>query len=186
MEFVKDNGVAWRRRFISLVREVGLDIDLIDPTNKPGQKVGEDHGHQVMLQQEGRFDELQEYVKRYRHLDLRYTDISDFLIVVVDPSVPQWGTSNETYVAEAQHKPTFFVCEKGLYGLPRWLFAVVDVIDQKDPVAAMRQANVYTCVEDVVEELQKLDRGEKPLSDEWVLVRNLLRENRQYTGEYRW
>jgi|LSQX01.1.fsa_nt_gb hypothetical protein len=174
MEFVKDNGVAWRRKFISLVREAGLDIDLIDPTNKPGENVGENHTYQVALQSNGKFKELQEYVKRYRHLDLRYTDISDFLIVVVDPTIPQWGTSNETYMAEAQHKPTFFVCEDGLYNLPRWLFGVVDQICEEDPAEAMRQANVYTCIEDVVEELQKLDRGDKPLSDEWVLVRKLL------------
>jgi hypothetical protein len=180
MEFVKDNGVAWRRKFISLVREVGLDIDLIDPTNKPGESVGENHAYQVELQRSGQFRALQQYVKRYRHLDLRYTDISDFLIIVIDPTVPQWGTSNEVYLAEDQQKPLFFVCEQGLYSLPRWLFSVIDPIESDDPVQAMQQANIYTSIEDVVTELQKLDRGEKPLSDEWVLVRKLIEQRRHW------
>ena len=36
MEYAKDHGVEWRRKFVSLVAEAKLKIDLIDPTNKPG------------------------------------------------------------------------------------------------------------------------------------------------------
>ena len=178
MEFVKDHGVEWRRKFIRLVHEAGLNIDLIDPTNKPGDSIGEDPLHQVKLQEAGRFKELQDYVSNYRHLDLRYTDISDFLIVVVDPSVPQWGTSNETYVAEMQKKPTFFIVEHGLYNLPRWLFDVIDRIQSWEPGEAQKEANVFESVEEVVEELVALDNGHKPLSKEWVLVRKVLRQQR--------
>jgi hypothetical protein len=178
MEFVKDHGVEWRRKFIKIVREVKLDIDLIDPTNKPGDDVGEDPAYQIALQESGQFRDLQDYVNDYRHKDLRYTDISDFLIVVVDPSVPQWGTSNETYMAESQHKPTFFVIEHGLYNLPRWLFDVIDKIKSENPAKAQQEANVYESIEEVVAELQILDRGEKPLSREWVLVRKILERQR--------
>jgi len=179
MEFVKDHGVEWRRKFIRLVREAKLDIDLIDPTNKPDKNpIGEDPMYQVNLQESGKFRDLQEYVSDYRHKDLRYTDISDFLIVVVDPTVPQWGTSNETYTAEGQHKPTFFIVEHGLYNLPRWLFDVIDKIKSEHPVAAQQEANVYESVEEVIAELQLLDRGDKPLSREWVLVRKILEQQR--------
>jgi hypothetical protein len=178
MEFVKDHGVEWRRKFIRLIREAELDIDLIDPTNKPGKSIGENPMHQVELQSSGRFKALQEYVSNYRHLDLRYTDISDFLIVVVDPTVPQWGTSNETYVAEMQKKPTFFIVEDGLYNLPRWLFGVIYKIQSDYPVTAQAEANVFESIEEVVEELIILDRGDKPLSREWVLVRKVLRQQR--------
>jgi hypothetical protein len=178
IEFVRDHGVEWRREFIRLVREANLDIDLIDPTNKPGESIGEDPMYQVKLQQAGKFRELQEYVSNYRHLDLRYTDISDFLIVVVDPTVPQWGTSNETYLAEMQKKPTFFIVEHGLYNLPRWLFDVIDKIQSDRPVTAQAEANVFESIEEVVHELVKLDSGENPLSREWVLVRKVLRQQR--------
>lgn len=179
MEFVKDHGVEWRKKFIHLVREAKLDIDLIDPTNKPGDSIGENPMHQVELQKEGMFRELQDYVSNYRHLDLRYTDISDFLIVVVDPTIPQWGTSNETYLAEMQKKPTFFIVEHGLYNLPRWLFDVIDKIQSTNPVRAQKEANVFESIEEVVDELIKLNSGENPLSREWVLVRKVLRQQRQ-------
>lgn len=178
MEYVSDHGVSWRRKFIRLIREAGLDIDLIDPTNKPGESIGEDPMYQVELQKFGRFKDLQEYVSDYRHFDLRYTDISDFLIVVVDPTVPQWGTSNETYLAEMQKKPTFFIVEHGLYNLPRWLFDVIDKIQSTNPVRAQEEANVFESIEGVVDELIKLNSGENPLSREWVLVRKVLRQQR--------
>lgn len=178
MEFVKDHGVEWRRKFIRLIREAGLNIDLIDPTNKPGESIGEDPMYQVKLQKAGKFKELQEYVSNYRHFDLRYTDISDFLIVVVDPTVPQWGTSNETYLAEMQKKPTFFIVEDGLYNLPRWLFDVIDKISSNNPINAQQEANVYESIEEVVGELVALDNGTNQLSREWVLVRKVLRQQR--------
>ena len=179
MERVSDHGVLWRQEFIKLVREAKLDIDLIDPTNKPDENpIGEDPTYQVSLQKSGQFKDLQEYVSDYRHKDLRYTDISDFLIVVVNPAVPQWGTSNETYLAESEHKPTFFVVEHGLRNLPRWLFDVIDKIKSDDPVNAQREANVYESIEEVVAELQLLDQGDKPLSREWVLVRKILERQR--------
>lgn len=179
MEFVPDHGVEWRKKFINLVKETELNIDLIDPTHKPGDIEEEDKNHQVTLQKEGRFRELQKYVNNYRHLDLRYVDISDFLIVVVDPTVPQWGTSNETYLAEMQRKPTFFVVEGGLYNLPRWLFDVIGKITHEDPVLAQKEANVYGSIEEVVSELVALNNGEKQLSDKWVLVRSILSEEKE-------
>ena len=174
MEYVADHGVEWRRKFTRLVYEASLDVALIDPTDKPGGqdiKMGEDKSTQVELQVNGRFRELQQYVNRYRRFDLRFTDHCDFLVVVVDPSVPQWGTSNEVYMGEDQHKPAFFICEGGLYNLPRWLFDVIEEITEDDPEKALNESNVYLTVEDVVNELSLLDTGVKPLSKEWVLVR---------------
>lgn len=173
MEYAKDHGVEWRRKFVSLVAEAKLKIDLIDPTNKPGGidvKIGENKAHQEALQREGRWKELKQYVKAYRRYDLRFVDISDFMVVVVDPRVPQWGTSNEVYTAEQQHKPMFFICDGGLANLPRWLF---DVIDLENP-DKNRRCNVFQSVEEVVTELVSLDMGLYPLSNEWVLVRKNL------------
>lgn len=175
IEYSQDHGVGWRRRFITLVNQAKLQIDLVDPTDKPGGmevKIGENQAYQHKLQRIGRFRELQEYVHRYRHFDLRFTDYSDFLVVMVNPGIPQWGTADEVYFAEAQHKPMFFICEGGLSVLPRWLFDVIDDID------ANGKTNVYTCVEDVVDELIMLDMGLSPLSDKWVLIRKSLEERR--------
>ena len=183
MEFVADHGVAWRRKFIELSRQAGLKLDLIDPTNKPGGKdikIGENKAEQVKLQQEGRWLELQKYVHAYRRYDLRFVDLSDFLVVGVDPSIPQWGTGNEVYVAEAQHKPMLFICEGGLKTLPRWLFDVVELEHQiiRNNVYETCRTNVFQSVEEVVQELQMLDSGYIPMSDKWVLVRKELERMR--------
>jgi nucleoside 2-deoxyribosyltransferase len=171
MEYVADHGVEWRRKFIKLSRQNGLRLDFIDPTNKPGggrdSHIGENQSLQATMQREGRFEELKEYVHKYRRLDLRFVDNCDFIVAVIDPTVPQWGTGNEVYTAESQHKPMFFICENGLYKLPRWLFDVV-------PLDC-----VFTSVEDVVEHLVSLDMGEKELDDKWVLVRKFLEEMRE-------
>lgn len=177
MEFVADHGVEWRRKFIKLIHEANLKIDLIDPTDKPGGedvKIGENKSHQEALQKEGRWKELRDYVKSYRRYDLRFSDISDFLVVVVDPRVPQWGTANEVYNAELQRKPMFFVCDGGLKNLPRWLFGVIDI----DNHIKNKRCNVFENIEDVVRELRCLDNGTYPLSDRWVLVRKHLEQLR--------
>jgi len=166
MEFVADHGVAWRRKFIKLSNAAGLNIHYIDPTNKPGgleMQIGEDKETQVRLQNEGRFEKLRSYVGDYRRYDLRFVDLSDFLVAVVDPSVPQWGTANEVYVAEMQHKPRFCIIEGGMHKLPRWLF---DVFSDEE---------IFESVEDVISHLVKLDSGEIDLDKRWVLVRKYIR-----------
>jgi len=166
MEMVADHGVEWRRRFIRLSNAAGLNIHYIDPTNKPGGedvKIGEDKETQVRLQSEGRFKELRSYVGDYRRYDLRFVDLSDFLVVVVNPSVAQWGTANEVYFAEMQHKPRFCIIEGGMHKLPRWLF---DVFDDNE---------IFESVEDLIAHLIKLDSGEVELDKRWVLVRKHIR-----------
>lgn len=183
MEYVADHGVEWRQKFTRLVRESDLNIDLIDPTDKPGDEKIEEKNFQIKLQENGNFRELQKYVGNYRRLDLRFTDLSDFLIVMVNPEVPQWGTSNEVYVSEDQHKPTFFICDNTLYNLPRWLFGVMEHITEDDPQKAIEQSNVFQSVEDVIAELVALDNGLKPLSREWVLVRNYIEMRRSWVSK---
>lgn len=160
MEASKDNGVAWRREFIRQIESRGLDINCIDPTNKPGPTglLGmEDRQYQIELQESGRFEELREYVHNYRRLDLRYVDISDAIVVCIDPELPHWGTPDEIYTAEDQHKPILCIVEGGLKRLPRWLFDVIEFDD------------IFETVEDCVERLCQLDSGEKEMDGRWVL-----------------
>lgn len=179
MEYVADHGVEWRRKFIKLAHEKALKIDFIDPTNKPGDgdmKIGEDKGYQTTLKEQGRWEELQEYVQSYRRLDLRFVDHSDFLVAVIDPRVPQWGTSNEIYCAEAQHKPIFFICDGGLSNLPNWLFDVIDLPGG----FKQKRLNVFESVEDVIKELIGYDTGRYDMSNKWVLLRKKIELARKY------
>jgi len=176
MEYVADHGVGWRRDFITQLHGVCPNIDLIDPTNKPGgedMKIGENKAHQNQLKEDGKFLELAEYVNRYRRCDLRFVDISDFMVVAIDPNeVPQWGTANETYVGEAQHKPTFFLCDGGAHKFPNWLFDLLEFHGNLP-------TNIFDSIESLVGMLHTIDSGDKELSKEWVLVRKWIEMNRQ-------
>ena len=178
MEFVADHGIEWRRKFVKQIKEANLNIDLIDPTDNPGgidEKIGENKQFQSDLKKQGKWDELQKYVKKYRRYDLRFVDLSDFLVVVIDPRVPQWGTANEVYAAETQHKPCFFICDGGLPNLPNWLFDIIDLPESNCPE---KRCNVFAKIEDVVEELRLIDSGKIQMSDEWALIRKHIEINR--------
>ena len=182
MEYVADNGVEWRREFIKLCLLSDLYIDFIDPTDKPGGQdimVDENKAIQEEYQRTGQFKKLQNVVHQYRRYDLAFTDQMDFMVTMINPKIPQWGTANEVYVGENHHRPNFFICAETLYTLPRWLYGVIDDIESDDPEQAIAESNVYQDIESVVAELVKLDRGEKPLSSEWVLVRKHIEERRQ-------
>jgi hypothetical protein len=164
MEYAPDNGVGWRRKFVKLAMEAGLKIYFIDPTNKPGRLYGnaEDRDVQTRMKKEGRYQELRDYVHKYRRDDLRFCDFLDAAVVVIDPKIPSWGTANEVYVSETEHKPMLVICEGGLANLPNWLFDVFDL------------DLVFSSIEEVIAELVKLNNGEKPLDDRWVLIRQHL------------
>jgi nucleoside 2-deoxyribosyltransferase len=165
MEFVADAGVEWRKNFRRLIEEKGLKIKVIDPTQKPGESataIAENKSYQERLQQEGRFEELRCYVHNYRRKDLRFVDISDAIVAVIDRNIYQCGTLNEVFVAEAQHKPILAIVEGGLYKLPRWLFDVLDF------------NLIFESVEEVIEYLELINQQENILDDRWVLVRKYL------------
>lgn len=175
MEYVTDHGIGWRREFIEKSIKADLKIDFIDPTDKPGGediKIGENKAEQEKLQREGRWKELKDYVDAYRHYDLRFVDISDMMVVAINTKVPQWGTANEVYMAENQCKPMFFICEGGLYEMPRWLFGVIELNDRG------RSSNVFRSVDEVVEHLLHLDCGYVSMSKKWVLVRKWIEARR--------
>ena len=177
IESASDDGVGWRRRFIDLSKEANLHIDFIDPTNKPGGidvKIKEDKNYQIDLQNNGEFLKLKEYVSEYRRYDLRFVDLSDFLVVAINPKIHICGTYDEVFTAERQHKPIFFICEGGLKKLPRWLFGVVDVEDKDNGI----RGNVFETIEQVIDELVQFDTGKIHMNDEWVLIRKHLEKVR--------
>lgn len=172
MNYVEDEGVAWRREFIYLSHKYNLNLLCLDPTDKPlnhygDNSVKEEKEYQKRLKETKQWKTLKNYVSLYRREDLRYVDLSDFVVVHIDPTVPQWGTADETYFAESQHKPRFFICEGGLKNLPTWLF---DVIDVDDPSEGTR-CNVFESAKEVIQELVKYNSGELKMGDKWLLLR---------------
>ncbi len=156
-----DLGRGWREDFI--IRAKHLNLRIIDPCNKPASFVHEIQGDvrtvNVLREQE-KWEELQSFVKKFRREDLRFTDISDFLVVYIDPSVPSYGTLDELFLAEREHKPLLCIVKGGIKHLPTWLFGV------------FRLNEVFSSVEECILHLDKLNQGELDLDLRWVLIRD--------------
>ena len=161
IQFAQDDGRNWREYLKDLVYQNEIPIKVIDPKNKPinsKHKVNDEKSYANQLKQQGRWDELTKFVKEYRHLDLRYVDISDCIIVHIDTNVHMCGTYEECFLAEKQQKPILAIVNGGIGGLPDWMLAVLD------------KKYIFETVEDCVEKIKRINNGEESLGKEWVLI----------------
>jgi hypothetical protein len=161
----KDLGKGWRNQFIEQSRHLSMQI--INPCNKPSSSVHEVIGDVrtvTKMRQEKDWVVLQKFVKQFRREDLRFTDVSDFLVVYIDPEIPSWGTPDEIYTAERQKKPCIAIVKGGIEKLPTWLFGV------------FRLDEVFSSIEECVHYLNQIDSGEIEMDRRWVLFRKQLRE----------
>jgi len=166
IECVKDFGVGWRDDFI--MKSDHLNLDIINPCNKPSNctaEVGRSGERTVdRLRRQRKWSELQRFVKGFRREDLRFTDLADFLILYINPSIHMCGSYDEAFNAERQKKPLFAICEGGIEKLPTWLFGVFSTNE------------VFDNVDQCIAHLEKLNDGRIELDDRWVLIRKYLAE----------
>lgn len=161
----KDLGAGWRKEFI--YKSVHLNMQVIDPCNKPSSCVHEIIGETrtvSSMRKEERWAEMQSFVKQFRREDLRFTDVSDFLVVYIDPEIPSWGTPDELYTAERQSKPCLCIIKGGIKNLPTWLFGV------------FRLNEIFDSVDHCIDHLNKIDSGEIEMDRRWVMFRKQLRK----------
>ena len=162
-----DLGCGWRTRLIDLCKSSGLEIKFLDPTNKvTGLKSEskEEHNLIMRLKSEQKWDELRSFMKRIVREDHRSVDLSDFVVVYLDPSVHTCGSYFELQSAFTEKKPYFIIVQGGKKNVPAWLFGICDY------------DCFYSSVEEVVEELVLLNRGTTELSDKWVLFREQIKD----------
>jgi len=160
----KDFGKGWRNEFINKASHLGMQI--IDPCNKPASFVHEVRGDVrtvTAMRENKQWEELQQFVKQFRREDLRFTDVSDFLVVYIDPDIPSYGTLDELFTAEDQKKPCLCIVNGGIEKLPTWLFGV------------FRLEEVFSSVEECISHLNKIDSGEIEMDRRWVIFRKELR-----------
>jgi hypothetical protein len=160
-----DLGKGWRNEFIT--KTLHLNMQVIDPCNKPASCVHEVTGDVrtvSTMREKGEWHELQRFVKQFRREDLRFTDVSDFLVVYIDPNVPSYGTLDELFTAEDQKKPCLCIVKGGLAALPTWLFGVFNLDE------------VFATIDECVSYLNKIDSGEIKMDRRWVVFRKQLRE----------
>lgn len=160
-----DLGKGWRKELISKVSH--LNMQIIDPCNKPASFVHEVTGDirtVTVMRSNKQWEELQQFVKKFRREDLRFTDVSDFLIVYIDPDVPSYGTLDELFTAEDQKKPCLCIIKGGIEKLPTWLFGV------------FKLEEIFSTVDECIDHLNKINCGEIFMDRRWVIFRKQLRE----------
>jgi hypothetical protein len=70
----------------------------------------------------GRYNELREAMKPIVLADLRMVEVSDFVIVYLDPQIGMCGTWEELFISLRQHKPTLVVINGGKKVMNYWMF----------------------------------------------------------------
>jgi nucleoside 2-deoxyribosyltransferase len=124
-----DDGVGWRKDATKWLKAKGVKV--LDPCDKPisyaeYKEIDTEKQKMMELKENGRYFELSQRMREIAHVDLRMTDISDFLIVYLNPNITMFGTIHELINSLNQKKPTLVVVEGGKKCAPNWLFGIMD------------------------------------------------------------
>ena len=129
IDHADDDGVGWRNDMSKWLKNKGVII--FDPCNKPisyqkYKEIDEEKQKMMALKTNGRYFELTKRMKEIVHVDLRMVDISDMVIVYLDPNTPMFGTIHELLNSLHQRKPTLVVIEGGRSEASNWLYGIMD------------------------------------------------------------
>ena len=160
---VRDDGIVWRKNIKKRCAEEGLNIKFFDPCDKPnglGSEVGVEKKKVKELLISGRWQEAREFVRTFRHYDLRAIDWSDFVIVKIDIDAHLCGTYNEVFLAESQRKPIFVIMgdNQKKEDIPSWL------------VAFINEWKIFETEEECVRYLIQINLGAVQLDERWVKI----------------
>ena len=120
-------GSSWRQKVKSDLSE--LHIHWMDPCDKPiacGKETPELQERLRRHRSNGFYYCIREIMLPICRIDLRLVDISDFIIVNIDPNVPTFGTHEEVSRAASQNKPVLVRIEGGKKGAPLWWYERLD------------------------------------------------------------
>jgi hypothetical protein len=126
MENDATNGIGWRLAIQMALAD--LHICWLNPANKPttiGHETLETKAELMQARQACDYDAVRNIMKVIRCVDLRMTDISDFMVVNLDPNVPTFGTHEEIANANRQKKPIIIHLVSGKENTPLWLLAML-------------------------------------------------------------
>ena len=162
IDLCDDCGIPWRRDIRNKTRNIKkIKVKFFDPTDKPNGLVSEcgiEKNKVNELKKAGMLKEAGDYVKRFRRYDLRMVDFSDFLIIKIDLNYHLCGSYFEVETACRQQKPVFAIIEQGRNSCPNWLLSY------------LKPEEIFNNVDECVYYLVKLDKGEIPLDDRWVII----------------
>jgi hypothetical protein len=107
-----------------------LNIICFDPNkehfiNQPAEGP-EDRRKLNIARSEGNWSFVSDYMKSVIARDLRYVDLSEFIIGNIEPSMPTFGTIHELVIASLQNKPILLHI-KDKKEFPLWLAGLVNM-----------------------------------------------------------
>lgn len=148
-------GRKWREEITDFLTQKGISV--LDPYK--GQMMGdvpedkELHSWFKTLVNKGDFDTLSKELKKIRNRDLRFVDLSDYIIGYINPKIYTCGTWEEIFLANRQKKQIFLVVEGTKKDAPYWLFGTIP------------HKFIFDSFEELKEYLTKIDSGEEPIEN---------------------
>jgi len=117
MENLKDEGLAWRRRFSRALKKIG--IDSIIPNDE-----------EIQIKQEYNLPELKktdidkyiEIIRSFIEMDLKFVESVDMLVVKWEGEMSS-GTFHEVGYAYQLGTPCYLVTSKALHEVPGWFLS---------------------------------------------------------------
>jgi len=143
------SAAQWRQKLIEALTPIGIQIlsplDNMFKTFHP-ETAGWNRELRSMLKDPNRWNEVHEAAKLVRNRDLAMVDASQFLVAVLNPDKPTFGTTDELITAKRSCKPIFLVIpERGYSAIPIWL------------ASYFKPEDVYESVDEVIRELYRIN-----------------------------
>ncbi len=132
MQYVKDNGIEWRKRLTDSLINSGFDKqNILDPTStRTGKPPLEDEIRRIQIAKERNdYADVAKVSKMLIRHDLRMSDVSDCTILGLfreDSVFPKTiGTIHEVINAVEQHKPIYVLTDMEWQDFPVWLLGLL-------------------------------------------------------------
>lgn len=123
-----EDGIQWREAVAEELKKIGVKCFDPNKTHFVNQPEETEEVRKLLKEKReaGDLKYVSNYMKNVIRKDLRYVDLSTFLIANIEPDKPTYGTIHEIIQGSQQSKPILFHI-KDKKQFPLWLAGLVDV-----------------------------------------------------------
>jgi len=156
------DGRDWRNKVKAELCPRGITV--FDPYHKPFlNEIKEDEEARAALKEwmdNEEYDRVTDRMKAVRNDDLRICDLSDFIIMYIDPRLASWGSAEEFFTVNRMKKPIFLAIEGGKTKCPLWIMGTIP------------HKYIYSTVEEIIECVKRIDDGTQVMDNyRWRLLK---------------
>ena len=151
-----EDAYDWRKIYTEDLEKLG--VKCFDPNKNhflnQSSETEEDRNTLKQMRDNGEWEYVHNYMKGVIRRDLRFIDLSTFIIGNIEPDQPTWGTIHEIVMASIQKKPILLTI-KDKKRFPLWLAGLMDM------------DLVFEKWEDLLKYLVKIDSAETPANPKY-------------------